>query len=506
MANAESKFEFGPSQIGKTNFVFLILTVIAQSATFLITWDVWQVRDLSSAIPNLPWLPYLPQFDFGFLLIGSLGLLLISPKHFGLLVHLVILLIAISTDQLRCQPQVISVAVLMTACVFSKFKSVAVWFLIAMWFWAGLHKLLSPDWTGEVTYYMLLRKQFDWQTIRLWDYHLMFGIVVAIAEIGLGILAWRRPRLASPLCFCTHIGIAIFLLLIDWNFSVLPWNICTAIVGAWLLWKFNDSGASASLPSSGLGKLAVLILLLMPIGFYFGWVRHSLSHVLYSGNFPDAVITRGAGPQACEAIEILRVPFPHEQKAFIDFFRLTGQPGEKMHIREFRPNMKSRHFLMTEQNTVEEISRGQFFGTQNGSLAGIEFDDRRKLFRLDKTFHTANADMTNDDPAVSRILKRKSGHMAWAIKFNPDTFKRSTLELLNGLPNLEQVQLSGCEVEDADLRHISGLKRLRGIGLNDTAITNSGLVYLKDLPELKTIQADRTSITQKSIERIIGKR
>ena len=495
----------GPQQIGNVNFFFLLLTVIAQAATIIITWDVWQIRDLTTTVPNLPWLAATPQINFGYLLIASLVFALIRPRRFGLMVHLFILAISIASDQLRCQPQVISIGILMTACVLPKFKRIAVWFLIAMWVWAGIHKTLSPDWYGEVTYYLLLRERFNWENIRLWDYHASLAIIAAVAEVGLGVLAWYRPKLAAPICFLSHIAIAIFLIGIDWNFSVLPWNFCTAIVGAWLLWSVNDIVRPVSLPESKMGKLVVAFLLISPIGFYFGMVRHSLCHVLYSANFPDAVITKADGPMICEAIGELRVPFPHEPKAYIDLFRMIGKPGEKLHIREHRTCLASRYFEMSQQRTVVEISRAQFFEHNEQTVPGIAFDDRRRLFQLEKEFHTANADLEDDHPSLARILKRDPSEMVWAVKFTPSKTQKQSYELIDGLPNLEQIQLSGSNITDDQLRHVSNALRLRGIGLDDTNITDRGLRYLQNLPQLETIQAQRTEISEEAIMRVIGR-
>ncbi len=502
--SAGAKRSIGPSQIGTTNFIFLLLTVIAQSATIVISWDAWQARGLQASIPNLPWYGSPPQLDYGYLLLGSLAIAILSPRKMGVAIHLLILLLAISTDQFRCQPQIIAIAVLMTACVYPRCKKMAVWFLVTMWFWAGVHKLVSPDWIGEVTYYLLLREQFDWGAVRVWDHHQAFAVFVAIAELSLGIMAWLRPKLAAPFCVFTHVGIGIFLILIGWNFSVLPWNFCTAITGTWLIWTITDRGDSVPLPDSRFGKGVVLCLMVVPIGFYFGVVRHSLGHVLYSANFPEAVITSAHGPKVCEAIAELHVPFPRHRKAFLDFFRLTGQPGWKLHMRQYRWGGSDQYFAMNQHKDIHSINRAQFFSADNGTLPGIALDDRRKLFQLDKAFHNANDDLAKDDPALAKILKRDANAMAWAIQFNPKTFDRRWLKLLDGLPNLEQVQLSRCDINDGDLRYVSGLIRLQGIGLEGTAITDQGLRHLRNLPRLNIILAGQTSITEEAIKATIG--
>ena len=151
-----STIQLGPSQIGWTNFCCLLLCIAAQACTIWISWPAWEFRPLvDQTIPNLPWIAGTPQFSTGVLLLVSLGLAAISPKRFGLMFHLGLLFLSIAMDQFRCQPQVIAIALMMAACVWPAARRICVWYLIAMWTWAGIHKLFSPDWFGPVTGYLL---------------------------------------------------------------------------------------------------------------------------------------------------------------------------------------------------------------------------------------------------------------------------------------------------------------------------------------------------------------
>lgn len=494
-----------PPQIGVVRYAMLVTMVLAQIATLIITWELWQFRSSDATFPNLPWFGSPPQFDYALLLIASLVGLLVWPGRWGWSIHLVILAAAIGSDQIRCQPQILSPLLLINACLFPKTKSISVWFLIAMWSWAGIHKLLSPDWTGEVTYYMLLRDAFAWGNFHLWDYHHLIALMIGLGEITLALVAWKRPQTAAPICFSMHLGIAVFLILIDWNFSVLPWNICTAIVGTWLLWTTGPPKTPIGFPSSWQGRAVVALLLLTPVGFYFGWMRHSLCHVLYSANFPDAVITSQNGPLICWAIEELRVPFPHERKSYLDLFELTGDPGDTLHIKEYRPGlMGDEYFVLTPQHTAQSITRQQFFDTAIKTTDAIAFDDRRNLFQLDKLFHQSNSKLNVDDSKIGRVLKRDANAMAWAIQFSPSAYERRWLALVAGLPNLEQIQLSGCDVTDDDLQSVSHLTRLKGIGLQGTSVTDAGLLHLRDLPDLNYIDHEQTRITPSAVQDLLS--
>jgi hypothetical protein len=505
-ASANPSLSLAWKQLDGSAYFFLVICVISQAATILISWPVWQVR---TAPPNLPWIAATPQIAVGVLLLISLGLVLITPKRFGMSIHLLVLFAAMFMDQFRCQPQILSVTFLMGACVWKPVRRLCVWYLVSMWLWAGIHKVVSPDWFEQVSFKLL-----NGTGLNALKFHYAFAWLVAISEIGLGVLAWFRPKLGAMGCVSLHVGITIFLLIIGWNYSVLPWNICTAIVGAWLLWNCHNAsliGSNAQkkteskqdslplsvlpFPGSGWEKVAVAALLIIPGGLYLGLVRHCFTHSLYSANLPIAAMTRKNGDvETLESWEELGVPFPNERKAYIDYFALTAKPGEKLHIREPRKLVEGGYFLAKRTGVPIQIAEDQFFEGRNSDVnemvevSGVAADSPRKIFLLEK----ANA----------TLLKRSEGAMIYAVKFDPDNFDSAALKFLDGLPNLEQVQLQDCEIVDGELKWLSGFNNLVGIGLNNTAISDAGLLNLKDLPKLEFINCDGTAITSDGLRKI----
>lgn len=376
-------------------------------------------------------------------------------------------------------------------------RRVGVWFLVVMWFWAGLHKLLSPDWMGHVSFRLLSN-----DPIRSRDMYDVFAFFVAASEIGLAVLAILKPRWGAYACVALHVGITVFLLLIRWNFSVIPWNLSTALVGAWLLWSASTDNVRLRLPEHVWGKVTIGVLLLIPIGFYFGWVRHCFAHVLYSDNLPKAVITH-ANPNAQnsshgyfgqEEIELLKswktlnVPFPNVQQAYRDYFIASANPGDKMHILEPRKALSSHYYKLTDRRTIKELTAKEFFELRPNTLRGVAYDDQRKLFQLELGGAT--------------LKKRSEDEMIFAIRFDPEKFKPEMLQLLDGLPNLEEIQLAGCDLHDDDLKPIGQLRKLVGIGLSDTPITDRGLEHLKELPILVIIEHDNTQITDAALKQL----
>ncbi len=466
-------------QIGYGNYCFLVVCVVTQLATVLITWPLWEIRQ---SPVNVPWITALPQIPFGILIVVSLVAMLTSPRRFGLTIHLGVLLLAIVSDQTRCQPQVLWVAVLSIACVFDRAKQFCVWALVALWLWAGIHKAISSEWYQGNAFELM--QQAGVSEPLQWCY--WFALIITISEIAQGVLAIFRPRIAAITCLLLHLGIAGFMMFIQYNFSVIPWNVCTAIVGTWLMlhaeaasdgpWKGVLKIPSPATPSGArwIGWYAVAALLILPAGFYTGHVRHCFAHVLYSGGLPLASISKVDGTvDQLLGWEVVRVPFPHEPSAFRDYFRLTAAPGEKLHIHEIRPWLESHYYQMDDRRQLQEISRTKFFADDSG-VRGIGCDDRTATFEL--------------IDRGAKMKRRTADSMIFAISFTPKDFSSDLLDLVNDIPNIEEIQLSGCDVRDDDLKKIATLNRLQGIGLNDTPITRGGLKHLSQIEGLNLIE------------------
>ncbi|MEM7784191.1 MAG: hypothetical protein AAF623_12620 [Planctomycetota bacterium] len=465
------------SQIGWVSYLFLSVGVICQLATVLITWQVWQVREVQTA---LPWIEGTPEVSFGPWILGSLVLVMVSPRKYGTLIHVSVLMVAMAFDQFRCQPQIISTTVLLIACSWPRWRSLCLWYLITMWFWAGTHKALSTEWFGFESYRILkelasiqtlARQNFDPDR---WNYS--FALTVAIFEIGHALLAWFRPKLAILSCVVMHLSIVILLVSIQWNISVLPWNIATAVIGSWLMYDAGIHGGALRIPTAVWQKLALLFLLLFPVGFYAGWVRHSFAHVLYSGNAPQANWIQSEKPELAQPVlgwGELRVPFPREKKAFLDFLSINGKPGDKMSIRD--PRFKTRaYYELNRKKEVVELDATEFFSVNQAGISGNAIQSDDVLLRLTR--------------AKVRLVARVMYGPVYAIEFNPDTFQPSQLEWLQGLPNLEQIQLSGCNIKDADLKRIPDLPILSGIGLDQTQLSRTAIRELRRFPNLNLIQ------------------
>lgn len=484
------------SQLGGTRYGLLLFGAACQCATIAITWPLWQVRQMPPHLPTFD----LPQISFGWMLLASLAWVAVRPRS-GMAVHWGVLIVAAIFDQFRLQPQFFSIALLMTACIWDAGHRIARWSLVSTWVWAGVHKLLSPDWFGYASHWLLERSGLDADAT-----YMSFALIVAVVELAVGVLAIFRPRWAAPACAAMHVGIALTIspLLVNWNESVLPWNFSVAVIGSWVLLTTKDW-----YPTEGWEKLVCAAGLIAPVGFYGGLLDHGFSGVLYSASIPQGLITTKSGTLPIEGWGELHVPFPKERRTIRIYFEQVAEPGDKLHLADPRPWLSDAFYGLDSQHRAKEIDRDAFFaGLPPGSfellavgesgdgqggtrpeVSGVGVDSRRSLFELRK--------------AGVRMVRREKGQPIFAVEFTPENYDPSLLEHVVRLPNLMQIQLAKTDVQDRDLSKLSHLRLLTGIGLDRTAITDRGIAHLKDLPFLQQIECEGTEVTSEAIGRAV---
>jgi hypothetical protein len=307
---------------------FRWFVVFTQAATIWITWPLWQVR---ISPPHLPALP-LPQIDFGFLLLGSLALVLIHGKT-GIAVHTVLLGLAMVSDQMRLQPEFISQAILLWGTLpWLAVRAISLAHLVALWFFAGLNKLLCPSYyTGDAR----------WLVVSFFPQASEFvstgiGAAIALTEIGLAICAVvpRTRSVAVGLAYVVHLGIVVTLAFgLRWDAAVWPWNLALAIAGYAIVgsWKKDVVATWRQLPYAARGVVA--LILISPLGYYVGLVDTYLCHILYSSHAPLAWVRTPEGRRdLVDTRPQLRVPVPQVDRLYSGYFAATGSPGDELEI------------------------------------------------------------------------------------------------------------------------------------------------------------------------------
>lgn len=141
--------------------------------------------------------------------------------------------------------------------------------------------------------------------------------------------------------------------------------------------------------------------------------------------------------------------------------------------------MNDLYFVKQTNGRVQEINRAEFLQATPDEVAGIELDSRRSVFLLAR--------------AGAIQLQRMTGTAIYAVRIEPHAYRPELLDLLGGLPSLEQLDLEGCQVTDEDLQRLPYLPKLEGIGLAKTPVTQAGLKLLERQPNLTYIDAPQVA-------------
>jgi len=306
------------------------LIVAAQAVTIVITWPLWQVRQWP---PNLPAVD-VPQIGVGWVLLASLAVVLVWPMA-GVVLHGALLAAAMLMDQMRIQPEFISLAILLWGTLpLAGAAMIARAHLVAMWLYAGLHKLLSVDYlqsAGADLLQAVMPQLPDGAAQAA-------AVLLAILEISLavGMLVPRTRRAAAWMACALHLGVVLSLSPLgrNWNQAVWAWNVVLAAAGfAWFAgWK--DSPWAGIRQCRPVVRGVVLLLIVSPAGYYVGMVDAYLAHCLYSSNTPRGVMVHGEQrtPLPERMVEELNVPFPPAHRLYEAYFRSVAEGNDRLDL------------------------------------------------------------------------------------------------------------------------------------------------------------------------------
>ena len=229
-----------------------------------------------------------------------------------------------------------------------------------------------------------------------------------------------------------------------------------------------------------------------PLGFSSVGLDHGYSHVLYSDLTPKGLITRTDGSvEDIQGWGELAIPFPNERRTLKQRFEADSVDGDRLHILEPRWALEDLHFIK-RRGEVIQVDRNEFISADSDSLPGVEMDSKRHVLSLAM--------------AGAQMLKRHDDAMIYAIEIKPEHFASEQLSNLRFLPNIEQIQLSGTAVTDADLKWLIDLPKLTVVALNKTAITDRGIEILSESNSLETIQVDGANVSDEAMQKFLEAR
>jgi hypothetical protein len=303
------------------------VAAVGLAATVLVTWPLWSGRRTSP--PMFPAIAWLSSWECAPVVIALCVAAVVAPKlareAAGACAAVVV--IAMLGDQVRIQPEVASLALLLAVLPWGATgRAIARWHLGSMWLWAGLHKALSLQWSVDGAAFIadsLHVERFRW----------VVALAVPAMEIALGLASlvprlWPAVRLGG---LALHLGIFVTLspMFADWNRAVWAWNLALAVVAVLVFHRRADE----QLVAGRLVAVVAAVLVLSPALFYVGSIDAYLSHNLYSSNTPVAV---ACGPDgSCvgfDTVEDLEVPLPPEPRLFRRWFDEACRPGTVLYV------------------------------------------------------------------------------------------------------------------------------------------------------------------------------
>jgi hypothetical protein len=302
--------------------ILLWLLALCQAATVLVTWPLWQVHRSPPMLPALP----LPEINTGIILLITLAGIFFRPMA-GLAIHTAAVVYSILIDQTRLQPEIVSLLILMWGSLsFNSLKTLARAHLISLWFYVGLNKLLSPGYRSNLAFLHHPRSSSR-------------ALMVPVVEILVGVLVCipRTRKITALLAVALHLAIVATLVRGNWNSSVWAWNVGLAFAAIAFFYSWTDSVARAFRDSNTWAIAGALLILISPLGFYFGLGDPYLAHNLYTKNTPVAVWHRTDGTaETLQTWQAFNVPLPPEHRLFEQYFNELCGPRDYLVIQDPR--------------------------------------------------------------------------------------------------------------------------------------------------------------------------
>lgn len=328
-----------PRLIGVTADLAWFRTIVVGAiiVSVWITWPMWGARDYPIVLPAAA----LPQVNLGPILIAACLLALLAPRLGAIFVTL-LFAYGMATDQTRTQPEFFSLPLLLWGCLPSAgARLIGRVSLIALWFFAGFHKLLSPNFLHDAGPRLVMALPFPLAPVLV-----QFAVVgIAALEMGTAALsimpATRRMAAWSALVLHAGILFAFSPFAESRNVAVWPWNIALACSGFALIapWKTAPLVSLRAVPL--LPRLLAVFIAVAPAGYYLGIVDAYPAYHLYSAATASATVYCPAGCRSDQDLNAswydFNVPLPPEPRLFEATFRATCSAGDVLRIVDPHP-------------------------------------------------------------------------------------------------------------------------------------------------------------------------
>jgi len=310
---------------------FRVVLAACLAASVLMTWPLWQARDQPPPLPVVA----TAQLNFGGPLLAACVLLGIAPR-LGAVACCLGFTTAMLFDQTRIQPQIVSMLMLSLGTISWRPGVLAARAsLVSLWLFAGLHKLLSPDYFEFFSPWLLGDRWNNAAGVTVAG-----GLALSEVSLGVGCLIPQTRGLVAAGAAVLHAAAFGLLspLWLNWNSAVWPWNVALACAGPALIasWRGRALGSCwTAAPRWARGWAASLLL--MPLGYHLGLVDAYLAACLYAANTPRGFICSPFERRPLnEFYGPLNVTLPPAHRLFREFFQRVGRPGTWLEVEDPR--------------------------------------------------------------------------------------------------------------------------------------------------------------------------
>lgn len=292
---------FGIDSIKSKELFLIKITALFWVISKVISWRLWISDRLFPVLPPFEITPKLPNEVHLLLFIASfisLFLVFIFPKKTALQVLVILFEIASCLlDELRWQPWEFQYLLMFVVFVYAKNNNKQlqqlILFLIAItYIHSGLHKF-NGGFLYDIWERLILKKFFHISNATISNLAVHYsGLFLGIFEtsIGIGLLIFKNKKIFVYLAIVMHVFLLIFLITININMIVWPWNLAFILFLAILFLDKNSVDFNLYFFKNKFNLAYVFLIGFLPFLSYFSLYPNYLSFNLYSGNLKQLVI------------------------------------------------------------------------------------------------------------------------------------------------------------------------------------------------------------------------
>ncbi len=141
---------------------------------------------------------------------------------------------------------------------------------------------------------------------------------------------------------------------------------------------------------------------------------------------------------------------------------------------------------------------------------GLAADPNTDQAKAIAAIETLSGKVTVDENKQVKSVDFAHGWLPWvpnnmpAVRLDPVRVPDAGLANLEGLRQLQSLNLKNTEVTDAGIEHLKGLTKLQSLNLEGTLVTDAGLEHLQGLAQLQSLSLEGTRITDAGLEHLKG--